>query len=231
MQCNSVVIAHEGSLIKCTISLSDGRIVSCGNDKLIKVWDGISLKIICELKGHKKKIQAVQEIKKNFLISVENNDNNGEIILWDLNRYQIICRNVCKSGFYCWNGLKYFEKQNILAHCCSIKYSVIFTELKDVHDLHKNKRIKIKSTRNNKSLVNCICSLDNDSFLLGDDFNSLIYITKDNGNYSTEYIKYSEENISLDSNTNRIYVNEIIKIGNKLLDIVDLIGNVTIWKY
>lgn len=72
---------HKGR-INCLIKLSNGKIVSAGQDNSIIVWDVDKNKSLCSLTGHKSMIWCISEVKKNKLIS---GADDRTLKLWDLN--------------------------------------------------------------------------------------------------------------------------------------------------
>ena len=73
---------HKGR-INCVIKLSNGEIVTAGQDKTIKVWKIDSKDSLMTLSGHKSMIWSINEIKGNKLIS-GSSDNTA--VIWDLNK-------------------------------------------------------------------------------------------------------------------------------------------------
>ena len=78
---------HNGR-INCLIRLSDGKIVSGGQDSTIKVWDIEKKQSIFTLKGHTSMIWDIKELPDNKLISASD-DNKSKI--WDLNAKKEVC--------------------------------------------------------------------------------------------------------------------------------------------
>ncbi len=76
---------HKGR-INVLIKLKDGRIVSGGQDKLIKVWNIDSKESIMTLEGHKSMIWALNEISGNKLIS---GASDKCALIWDLNNKKL----------------------------------------------------------------------------------------------------------------------------------------------
>ena len=73
---------HKGR-INTLIKLNDGRIVSGGQDKTIKVWDIKSNQSLMTLTGHKSMIWSLCEINGNKLLS---GSSDKTAIIWDLNK-------------------------------------------------------------------------------------------------------------------------------------------------
>ena len=72
---------HKGR-INCVIKLSNGEIVTAGQDKTIKVWKIDSSSSLMTLEGHKSMIWCLNEIKGNKVIT-GSSDNTA--VVWDLN--------------------------------------------------------------------------------------------------------------------------------------------------
>ena len=72
---------HKGR-INCVIKLSNGEIVTAGQDKSIKVWKIDSSSSLMTLEGHKSMIWCLNEIKGNKVIT-GSSDNTA--VVWDLN--------------------------------------------------------------------------------------------------------------------------------------------------
>ena len=74
--------------INCLIKLSNGNIISGGQDNTIKIWDINKKENLFTLKGHTSIIWDIHEIEDNKLISASD-DNKSKI--WDLNTKKEIC--------------------------------------------------------------------------------------------------------------------------------------------
>jgi WD40 repeat protein len=78
---------HNGR-INCLIKISDGKIISGGQDTTIKVWDIEQKKSIFTLNGHTSMIWDIKELPDNKIISASD-DNTSKI--WDLKSQKEIC--------------------------------------------------------------------------------------------------------------------------------------------
>lgn len=78
---------HNGR-INCLIKLSDGKIVSGGQDNTIKIWDIEKKQTLFTLKGHSSIIWDIRELEGNKLISASD-DNKAKI--WDMNTKKEVC--------------------------------------------------------------------------------------------------------------------------------------------
>ena len=76
---------HKGR-INTLIKLNDGRIVSGGQDKTIKVWDINSNKSLMTLTGHTSMIWSLCEINGNKLLS---GSSDKTALIWDLNKKKL----------------------------------------------------------------------------------------------------------------------------------------------
>ena len=76
---------HKGR-INVLIKLNDGRIVSGGQDKTIKVWNIDSKQSLMTLTGHKSMIWTLCEINGNKLIS---GSSDKTAIIWDLKKKKL----------------------------------------------------------------------------------------------------------------------------------------------
>lgn len=72
---------HTGR-INCLLKLSNGKIVSAGQDKTIKLWDINKSQSLCSLTGHKSMIWCIGEVEKNKVMS---GSSDRFLKLWDLN--------------------------------------------------------------------------------------------------------------------------------------------------
>lgn len=86
VQCNTKCIStlnksHESG-VNCLIQIKDGRLVSCSDDKTIKLWKQTEWEYECEsiLEGHKSKVYALHQLIDNRLVS----GSFREIKIWDL---------------------------------------------------------------------------------------------------------------------------------------------------
>ena len=88
----SVISKEHKNRINCLIKLSNGQVVSGGQDTTIKVWDIDKKECLYTLKGHTSIIWDIRELPDNKLISASD-DNKSKI--WDLNTKKD--EDFCKS--------------------------------------------------------------------------------------------------------------------------------------
>lgn len=77
---------HKGR-INVLLKLKNGKIVSAGQDKTIKLWDIENKKPVCSLSGHKSMIWCIGEVEGGKLIS---GSSDNTLKIWDLNEKKLI---------------------------------------------------------------------------------------------------------------------------------------------
>ena len=85
---NNTTLKGHTHLINSLIQLNDGRIVSCSDDKTIRIWDLRINQCIVTLRGHKNSVTSVTQLSDGRLAS---GSYDGNIKLWDVKR------NICTS--------------------------------------------------------------------------------------------------------------------------------------
>ena len=188
---------HKGR-INVLIKLKDGRIVSGGQDKLIKVWDINSKESLMTLEGHQSMIWSVNEINGNKLIS---GASDKRALIWDLNAKKLDfelykdkeitvvlqLKNgkvlVCSENNLCLFDLeskKILTRTEIAKGIWSIRelsngYVAIGQGNGDISILEIGNEIKIKLVlKGHKKSINSIIELDNHKLVSSSDENNMI---------------------------------------------------------
>lgn len=63
--------------------LPDGRIISCSDDKSVKVWDINTGEILNSFEGHSDYVYAVDFLKNGNLVT---GARDGTVCIWDTNK-------------------------------------------------------------------------------------------------------------------------------------------------
>ena len=91
ISCLATCKGHSSS-IDCIIQLYDGRIATGSSDGSVKIWDSNNFNLIKTLKINMQKnpdpIYSINQMKNKFLVY---GTEGGNFIIWDINKYQIIC--------------------------------------------------------------------------------------------------------------------------------------------
>ena len=188
---------HKGR-INCVIKLSNGDIVTAGQDKTIKVWKLDNKSSLITLSGHKSMIWCINEIKGNKVIS-GSSDNTA--IIWDLNAKkfdfelfkdkEISVVLQLKSGkvllcssdkliLFDLESKKQLTSYEIKPGVWSIKELSDGTVAAgygngDVAILEVGNEIKVKILlKGHKKTVNCIIELENHKLVTSSDENNMI---------------------------------------------------------
>lgn len=188
---------HKGR-INCVIKLSNGDIVTAGQDKTIKVWKLDNKSSLITLSGHKSMIWCINEIKGNKLIS-GSSDNTA--VIWDLNAKkfdfelfkdkEISVVLQLKSGkvllcssdkliLFDLESKKQLTSYEIKPGVWSIKELSDGTVAAgygngDVAILEVGNEIKVKILlKGHKKTVNCIIELENHKLVTSSDENNMI---------------------------------------------------------
>ena len=187
---------HKGR-INCLIRLSDGRIVSGGQDNTIKVWDIDKKKSIYTFKEHTSIVWEIRELEGNKIISGAD-DNKSKI--WDLKTQK--CEDFCKcnrhiSGIAILKNNKIIiaSGQNLFLYDLKTKQqeSVLDIKVWAIKELSNGDvaaglgngllyiisvtdelLIKTKFPRGHNKTINCIIELDNHKIVTSSDENDLI---------------------------------------------------------
>ena len=187
---------HKGR-INCLIRLSDGRIVSGGQDNTIKVWDIDKKQSIYTFKEHTSIVWEIRELDGNRIISGAD-DNKSKI--WDLKTQK--CEDFCKcnrhiSGIAILknNKIVIASGQNIFLYDLKTKQqeSVLDIKVWAIKELSNGDiaaglgngllyiisvtdelLIKTKFPRGHNKTINCIIELDNHKIVTSSDENDLI---------------------------------------------------------
>lgn len=188
---------HKGR-INCVIKLSNGDIVTAGQDKTIKVWKLDNKSSLMTLSGHKSMIWCINEIKGNKVIS-GSSDNTA--VIWDLNAKkfdfelfkdkEISVVLQLKSGkvllcssdkliLFDLESKKQLTSYEIKPGVWSIKELSDGTVAAgygngDVAILEVGNEIKVKILlKGHKKTVNCIIELENHKLVTSSDENNMI---------------------------------------------------------
>jgi WD40 repeat protein len=188
---------HKGR-INCVIKLSNGDIVTAGQDKTIKVWKLDNKSSLITLSGHKSMIWCINEIKGNKVIS-GSSDNTA--VIWDLNAKkfdfelfkdkEISVVLQLKSGkvllcssdkliLFDLESKKQLTSYEIKPGVWSIKELSDGTVAAgygngDVAILEVGNEIKVKILlKGHKKTVNCIIELENHKLVTSSDENNMI---------------------------------------------------------
>ncbi len=188
---------HKGR-INCVIKLSNGDIVTAGQDKTIKVWKLDNKSSLITLSGHKSMIWCINEIKGNKVIS-GSSDNTA--VIWDLNAKkfdfelfkdkEISVVLQLKSGkvllcssdkliLFDLESKKQLTRYEIKTGLRSIKELSDGTVAAgygngDVAILEVGNEIKVKILlKGHKKTVNCIIELENHKLVTSSDENNMI---------------------------------------------------------
>ena len=188
---------HKGR-INCVIKLSNGDIVTAGQDKTIKVWKLDNKSSLITLSGHKSMIWCINEIKGNKIIS-GSSDNTA--VIWDLNAKkfdfelfkdkEISVVLQLKSGkvllcssdkliLFDLESKKQLTSYEIKPGVWSIKELSDGTVAAgygngDVAILEVGNEIKVKILlKGHKKTVNCIIELENHKLVTSSDENNMI---------------------------------------------------------
>lgn len=188
---------HKGR-INCVIKLSNGNIVTAGQDKTIKVWKLDNKSSLITLSGHKSMIWCINEIKGNKVIS-GSSDNTA--VIWDLNAKkfdfelfkdkEISVVLQLKSGkvllcssdkliLFDLESKKQLTSYEIKPGVWSIKELSDGTVAAgygngDVAILEVGNEIKVKILlKGHKKTVNCIIELENHKLVTSSDENNMI---------------------------------------------------------
>jgi WD40 repeat protein len=81
---NSLITRGHKAAVNCVIELLDGRLCSCGDDKMIKFWDPV--RCVCDLtmEGHWAAVNCVVQLRSGLLCTC---GNDRMIKLWHLTRF------------------------------------------------------------------------------------------------------------------------------------------------
>ena len=87
MQCISDIKAHSG-FIKCMTIWEDKNLLITASEKVIMLWDMISLTNVGTLKGHKDEIKAMTVTQDgSYLFSGgKGSANSSALLVWDLRK-------------------------------------------------------------------------------------------------------------------------------------------------
>ena len=99
--------AHNNESVRKTIEIKDGRLISCGDDKTIKIWKFNNNKYILEntLKQYSKTVfSSILDLHNNFIVSTP--WGNGSVIIWNIKDLEIISQIKEIDCSYGWNILK-----------------------------------------------------------------------------------------------------------------------------
>lgn len=78
-----VTRGHKGP-VRCVVELADGRLCSCGDDKVLKFWDPVRLVCDLTMEGHWAAVNCVLQLRSGLLCSCS---DDRTIKLWHLHRY------------------------------------------------------------------------------------------------------------------------------------------------
>ena len=187
---------HKGR-INCLIRLSDGRIVSGGQDNTIKIWDINKKQSIYTFKEHTSIIWEIRELEGNRIISGAD-DNKSKI--WDLKTQK--CEDFCKcsrhiSGIAILKNNKIIiaSGQNLFLYDLKSKKQESVLDIKAwaikelsngdvaaglgngllyIISITDELLIKTKFPRRHNKTINCIIELDNHKIVTSSDENDLI---------------------------------------------------------
>ena len=179
---------HKGR-INCLIRLSDGRIVSGGQDNTIKIWDIDKKQSIYTFKEHTSIIWEIRELEGNRIIS-GSDDNKSKI--FDLKTHK--CEDFCKcsrhiSGIAVLKNNKIIiaSGQNIFLYDLKTKEQESFLDIKAwalkelsngdvavglgngllyIISVTDELLIKTKFPRGHNKTINCIIELDNHKIVI-----------------------------------------------------------------
>jgi len=112
-------IGHTADINDAQFSHDGKRVVTCSNDKIVKIWDAQSGKLLANLKGHSEKISTSKfSPNDKFIVS---QSTLGEGILWDANTGKLMANLINDISSF----IEYieFDKEGNLLY-------VIYTDLK-----------------------------------------------------------------------------------------------------
>ncbi|MBE2281339.1 MAG: WD40 repeat domain-containing protein [Ignavibacteriaceae bacterium] len=107
---NIVQTIHSSSINCLALDPHNSLLFSGGSDKIIKIWDNASGKLISNLKGHKGKINSISVNPFNNTIASGSSDNT--IKIWDFQTGKIL--KEIKEHFETVNGVSFIKKGNNL---------------------------------------------------------------------------------------------------------------------
>lgn len=83
--------------------MPDGKIISCSDDKTVKIWDPKTGAILNTFEGHKDYVYAIDFMKNGHLVTCS---RNGEVIIFDpvkdemVNRFRLIVTSFIAPVLY-----------------------------------------------------------------------------------------------------------------------------------
>ena len=187
---------HKGR-INCLIKLSNGNVVSGGQDTTIKIWDIDKKQVISTLKGHTSIVWEIRELEDNKIISASD-DNTSKI--WDLKtkKNENLCkcsRHVSSIAILKNNKAVLASGKNIFLYDLKTKQQESFLDisvwsLKELSNgdvacglgngllyiisVTDELLVKTKFPRGHNKTINCIIELDNHKIVTSSDENDLI---------------------------------------------------------
>lgn len=173
----TTIINLQENYISKIIKSKEEKIISCGSNGLIRIFDKYSC-CIHTFKGHKENISCIIEIKDNILAS---SGGDNTLRFWDLkhctNKNEIIKLTKCFAN----NSLFYIENKNLLLVGA-------FNGLLSIINLEIYKIIKIIKISNYG--IFCFTKLPNNDYLIGINENNSPLIKLSNGFNSVEKVNY-----------------------------------------
>ena len=201
-QLDQLLVGHTDWVYR-GIELSNGHIASCSYDRTIRIWnkEGLSRLYNCHkiVGGHKEGIRSMFELQyRKEIVSIS--DREECIRFWEIknyrNKYSIFHIKVSS-----WMNAFCQLSEDILGIIGKVE---IFLINLPTHELIKS----IKKTNNN--VIQCIIGLENDTFILGEEFEK---------NCDLVQFKFDKKNneikkISEIRNAHNEYIPDIIQLKN-----------------
>ena len=213
-QLDQLLVGHTDWVYR-GIELSNGHIASCSYDKTIRIWnkEGLSRLYNCHkiVGGHKEGIRSMFELQyRKEIVSIS--DREECIRFWEIKNYRNK-HSIFHIKVSSWMNAFCLLSEDILGIIGKVE---IFLINLPTHELLKS----IKKTNNN--VIQCIIGLENDTFILGEEFEK---------NCDLVQFKFDKKNkeikkISEIRNAHNEYIPDLIQLKNG--DIVSGGGDRTI---
>ena len=211
---DKILIGHN-DIINSVIELQNGNLVSCSNDKTIRIWNKEIIKPII-LKGHKKKVIDIIELNCGDILSWS---KDNTIRIWDKETYNLKYIEQCSKNI---KSVKVLSNGKILILVKNKSFKIWDIYSNKSHIIKKHNKLKIDIDKQKDNNIGII-ELSNGEIISWNNTNSTVQLW----NQNTENIKvydgmYYQNIIELNSGEILIWNSITIEVIDKDSGIINL---------